>query len=151
MEKGGPSQAALFSMPMVSRVAYPRILRRPRMAAAARPNRIVIGGAGTSVPLLVAPDVIPELPLVLPEVEEDVEVEVELDVDVEDDVEVEDDVLEEVEVDDELVTAPVEVLTFPDEVDTAPVLVETAPVEEDTSPEDDTAPVEDETLPDEET
>jgi len=27
-----------------------RILRRPRIAAAARPNRIVIGGAGTSCP-----------------------------------------------------------------------------------------------------
>jgi hypothetical protein len=34
-------------------------LPRPRIAAAAAPNRIIIGGAGTGVPLL--PDV-PELP-----------------------------------------------------------------------------------------
>ena len=67
-----------------------RNLRRPRIAAAAMPNSAIIGGAGTSVPLL------------LPEVDELVEDEdeVELDVEVEDDVEVELDVLVE---DDELV------------------------------------------------
>ena len=56
-------------------------MRRPRIAAAAKPNSAIIGGAGTSVPLL------------LPEVDELVEDEVELDVEVEDEVELELDVL----------------------------------------------------------
>ena len=122
-----------------------RNLRRPRIAAAAMPNSAIIGGAGTSVPLL------------LPEVDELVEDEdeVELDVEVEDDVEVELDVLVE---DDELVlvvtlpleveTSPVEVLTEPVEVETSPVEVLTEPVEVETSPvEVLTEPVEVETSP----
>ena len=42
--------------------------RRPRIAAAAAPNRIVIGGAGTGVPLVVPPLVDEEL--LLDELEE---------------------------------------------------------------------------------
>ena len=54
-----------------------RNLRRPRIAAAAIPNSAIIGGAGTSVPLL-----LPELEV---ELELDVLVEEELEVEVEDD------------------------------------------------------------------
>ncbi|MEP2235815.1 MAG: hypothetical protein ABJM58_09330 [Alteripontixanthobacter sp.] len=42
-------------------------MRRPRTAAAARPNRIIIGGAGTCVPLLVPPELDEELPELLPD------------------------------------------------------------------------------------
>ena len=100
--------------------------RRPRIAAAAKPNSAIIGGAGTSVPLLVP---LPEL--VEEDVDDEVELEVDvlLEVDVDDDVEVELDVLVE---EDELVLVvmlPLVVVTSPVEVETDPVEVETSPVD----------------------
>lgn len=53
-------------------------LRRPRIAAAAAPNKMVIGGAGTSVPLLVPPEELDELLEPLEELEDE---ELELDED----------------------------------------------------------------------
>ena len=108
-----------------------RNLRRPRIAAAAKPNSAIIGGAGTSVPLL------------LPEVDELVDDEVELDVEVEDEVEL--DVLVEDELLVLVVTLPLEVETSPVEVETLPVEVETSPVEVEIDPvevEVDVPPVE---------
>ena len=108
-----------------------RNLRRPRIAAAAKPNSAIIGGAGTSVPLL------------LPEVDELVDDEVELDVEVEEEVEL--DVLVEDELPVLVVTLPLEVETSPVEVETLPVEVETSPVEVEIDPvevEVDVPPVE---------
>ena len=99
-----------------------RNLRRPRIAVAAKPNSAIIGGAGTSVPLL------------LPEVDELVDDEVELDVEVEDEVEL--DVLVEDELLVLVVTLPLDVETSPVEVETLPVEVDTSPVEVETSPVD---------------
>lgn len=148
--------------------------RRPRMAAAAMPNNAIIGGAGTSVPLLVDE----EVPLELDELDEDelllddeddelvllvISPEVELLPEDEDELELEDDepllpdVLapgstgspppEELELlDEELEEDDEEELD--EELELPPVVLDTAPVELDTAPvELDTAPVELDTAP----
>lgn len=118
--------------------------RRAIRPAAAAPNSMTIGGAGTSVPPLEPPSPPFDPPLELEVDEEDDEL-VELDVD--------DDVLDDVEVlppkleDDD----DVDVLTPPVDVETPPVDVETPPVEVETPPVDvevETPPVDVETPPD---
>ena len=110
--------------------------------AAAAPNSITIGGAGTSVPPVEPPSPPFDPPLELDE-EDDELVELDVDDDVLDDVEVLPPKLED-DVDVDVLTPPVDVETPPVEVETPPVEVETPPVEV----EVETPPVDVETPPD---
>lgn len=112
--------------------------RRASRATAPAPKSRTIGGAGTSVP--------PVLVEVPPELDDELLV----DEEVEDELEVEEEVEELLldEVDELLVTLPLEVDTLPLDVDTLPEDVETPPVEVDTPPvEVETPPVEVDTPP----
>jgi hypothetical protein len=116
--------------------------RRAKRAIAPAPKSRTIGGAGTSVP--------PVLVDVPPELDDELLVEEEVEEDVEEDVDVDEEVEELVldEVDELLVTLPLDVETLPLEVDTLPLDVETLPDEVETPPvEVDTPPVEVETPP----
>jgi len=137
--------AALFAL------AFLAARLRAISPAAAAPNSITMGGAGTSVPPVEVPGSPFDPPLEL-DVDEEVEELVEL--------EVEDDVLDDVEVlppklddDDEVevLTPPVDVETPPVDVETPPVEVETPPVDVETPPVDvevETPPVDVDTPPD---
>jgi hypothetical protein len=86
--KAAPSAWAPCFEDQVAGLSF--FLRRPSTAAAAAPNRIIIGGAGTGVPLLEPchPLEVDELPLVDDDVELLVDEDVELLLEVEDELDV---------------------------------------------------------------